>query len=272
MPFTTKQRKTYQNICHLTERGVLVFMKDMLKTRYDTVYMTPSYVVAIGDLPIALVAHADTVFRDVPRIEEFYYDQEKDVIWNSDGAGADDRAGIYSIVQLVRTFNYRPHIIITTGEESGCIGAIKLTDHFKEFPAPLKFLVQLDRRGYNDSVYYDCDNPEFEKFINGFGFETQWGSFTDISELGPAWKVAAVNLSIGYLDEHQEKERLHVDWMHRTIAKVADILQYVKDHPDMPKYDYIPGFYTWHRGKLTTTGALTPYWYDYDSDFDYYPE
>lgn len=264
MPFTAKQRRTYQNICHLTERGVLAFMKDLLKSRYETVYMTPSYLIAIGQIPVALVAHADTVFSKPPRIENFFYDQEKDVIWNPDGAGADDRAGVYAITDIIRNSTLRPHVIITTGEESGCIGAGKLIAHIHKFPGDLKFMIQLDRRGQQDSVYYDLDNIEFEEFINKFGFKTEWGTFTDISVLAPAWRVAAVNFSVGYEDEHHEVERLHVDWLQATIEKTKNILQYVQEHPEVPEFQYIESVYGWHYG-CGWSGHRA--WYDYDDDY-----
>ena len=264
MPFTVKQRRTYQNICHLTERGVLIFMKDLLKSRYEKVFMTPSYLIAVGNIPVALVAHADTVFSKPPQLDKFYYDQEKDVIWNPDGAGADDRAGVYAITEIIRGSDLRPHVIITTGEESGCIGASKLASQVSNFPGELKFMIQLDRRGKEDSVFYDCDNDDFENFINQFGFKTEWGTFTDISVLAPVWKIAAVNFSIGYENEHQAIECLHVDWMQATIEKTKTILQYVIDHPEVPVYEYVESMYSWHYGYGYKNHHA---WYDYDDDY-----
>lgn len=240
--FSNKDRKTYQNFCHLSEQGVLSLMKYILSNKYEkqNIIATPLYVIAIGDIPVALVAHADTVFKRPPSLENFYYDQEKNVIWNPDGAGADDRAGIFAIHKILSSTKLRPHIIITTGEESGCIGSGKLITSIPKFPADLRFMIQLDRRGHNDAVYYDCDNMDFEDFITPYGFETKWGSFTDISVLAPAWKVAAVNFSIGYIDEHHEIERLHVDWMYETIEKTIRILNDVKTNIDsIPVYKYI---------------------------------
>jgi len=267
--FSAKDRRTYQNICHLTERGVLSIMRDILERKYgkDKVTATPSFVYAFGEIPIALVAHADTVFKLPPSIEHFYYDSEKDVIWNPEGAGADDRAGIFAIILLLKRFKFKPHVIITTGEESGCIGAGKLIAHMPVFKEPLKFMIQLDRRNRNDAVYYDCDNLEFEKFITPFGFHTEWGTFTDISVLAPVWGVAAVNFSIGYEDEHHEIERLHVDWMYETIEKTAKILQYVEQHPEMEPFKYIPAYdsYTFgtNRYKYYSDG-----WYLDDDELD----
>lgn len=262
--FNDKDRRTYQTLCHLSERGVLSLMRDLLYSKYDheKIVSTPSFVYAFGDIPVAVVAHADTVFKISPSQDNFFYDQERDVIWNPSGMGADDRAGIFAIVQLIKRYHLRPHIIITTGEESGCIGAGKLIASMTKFPEDLKFMIQLDRRNHNDSVFYDCDNKKFEKFINKFGFETDFGSFTDISILAPVWKVAAVNLSIGYINEHRETEHLHVDWMYETIEKTVRILQYVAHHPKMKAFEYIPA---------ENYSILNHYVYS-DGLWDYYDE
>ena len=260
--FSQKDRRMYQNICHLSEQGVLAFMRDLLSSRYETVKATPAYVYALGDIPVALVAHADTVFKLPPLIDNFFYDPEKDVIWNPEGAGADDRAGIFAITKIIRNYKLKPHVIITTGEESGCIGAGKLIVAEREFPAELKFMIQLDRRNHDDAVYYDCDNEDFEKFITPFGFKTQWGTLSDISLLAPAWGVAAVNLSVGYEDEHMEIERLHVDWLYETIEKVVQILRKVATDESVPKFKYIPTIYSY----AYMFGKHRHAWYDYDED------
>lgn len=234
--FTAKERQTFEQVCSLKQTGVLHLLKQYLKVKYgDNVISTPSYVVAIGDIPVALVAHADTVFKNPPK--EFFYDEVKNVMWSPDGLGADDRAGIFAIMKII-ALGQRPHIIITTDEESGCIGANKLVGKMKSFPAPLKFMIQLDRRGHNDAVYYDCGNAEFESFITPFGFITQYGSFTDISILAPAWDVAAVNLSVGYFDEHSVSEHLYIDSLFNTIDKVQTILQKVVIDSTVPFFDY----------------------------------
>lgn len=239
MTFNDKNFNTFKRICSLKQEGVLQLMRHFLKQKYDNVISTPSYIIAIGDIPVGLVAHADTVFKAPP--VEFFYDKEKNVIWSPDGLGADDRAGIFAIMSIISA-GQRPHIIITTDEERGAIGANKLVSKIKEFPAPMKFMIQLDRRGIDDSVYYDLDNTDFENFINSFGFNTKMGSFSDISILAPVWKIAAVNLSVGYFDEHSCVERLYVDALLDTIKKVQEILQKATKK-SVPKYDYVE---SWH--------------------------
>ena len=58
----------------------------------------------------------DTVFYNQP--SEIYYDQRKAIMWSPDGLGADDRAGIFAIIQIIAD-GYRPSIILTTDEERG---------------------------------------------------------------------------------------------------------------------------------------------------------
>lgn len=240
--FTKRERSTFEQICKLKQNGVLTMMRQLLVRRYgrENVIINPAYIIATGEIPVALVAHADTVFKVPPSL--FFYDQEANVMWSPDGMGADDRAGIFSMVKIISS-GLKPHIIITTDEESGCIGANKLVTKYSDHPFDeLKFIIQLDRRGTEDSVYYDCANPEFEKFINAFGFKTAQGSFSDISVLAPVWGIAAVNFSIGYQDEHSYQERLHVGEMFNTIDKVCNILTHVRDN-ECANYEYIEDLY-----------------------------
>lgn len=238
--FTQSERHIFEQLCQAREQGVISVMYNFLKQRYTNIEKHPSFLLAKGDIPVALVAHADTVFKTPPK--QFFYDKYVNVMWSPDGMGADDRAGIFAIFNIIKNTKLRPHIIITTGEESGCIGAGKMIATYPQFPAPLKFLIQLDRRGFLDSVYYDCANDEFERYINKFGFVTQWGSLSDISVLAPVWKVAAVNFSVGYIDEHSYIERLYVDVLFETINKVINILSDVQKDPSIPTFEYIDAF------------------------------
>ena len=240
--FNAKEQELFERICTMREPALLRLMYRFLSKYYsaEDIIVTPSYIIAYGKIPVALVSHADTVFPKPP--SEFYYDRTKNVFWSPQGLGADDRAGIYAIIQIIRA-GYLPHVIITTGEEKGCVGAGKLIGHYKDFPKELKFLVELDRRGEKDCVFYECENPTFEQFIESFGFVTNYGSLSDISLFGPCWKVAAVNVSVGYYDEHSVSERLFVGFLYSTIQKVCSILTEVADNEDIPVFEYIPSKY-----------------------------
>lgn len=224
--------KTFESICALGQKALKKTMATVLRSKYKRVIETPDYVIAEGDIPIALVAHLDTVFPKPAK--EILYDRQKNVIWSPAGLGADDRAGVFAIIQIIRK-GYRPHIIFTTDEETGAQGAMALGKEKCPFK-DLRYMIELDRRGSNDCVFYDCDNPEFIKYVEKFGFAEAIGSFSDISVLMEDWLIAGVNLSIGYRDEHSISEVLFVEHMLNTIQRVCNML----DEKEIPKFEFIP--------------------------------
>ena len=211
----------------LTQAQMHKTLRTYLKTKYKSVTTTKEYIVAEGDIPIALVAHMDTVYNSP--VTDLYYDQKKGVMWSPQGIGADDRAGIFAILKILES-GLRPHIILTTDEEIGGVGAMALAQEYIPFKN-LKYLIQLDRRGSNDCVFYDCENTDFIEYIESFGFIERFGSFSDISILCPAWNVCGVNLSVGYENEHNYIETLHINALFKTIEKVKTMLK-VEDIPD----------------------------------------
>jgi hypothetical protein len=98
-------------------------------------------------------------------------------------------------------------------------------------------IIELDRQGKEDSVFYDCDNVDFEKCIAKYGFKPNFGTFSDISIIAPEWEVAAVNVSVGYVGEHSYAERLYVDYLLLTIERIKHILA---DAHKLDNYAYIP--------------------------------
>jgi hypothetical protein len=242
--------KLLEKLFQLTQPSLLRAMDRYLKSKYDTVYTTDKFIIAVGDIPVGLVAHLDTVFIEPPK--EIYYDRIKNVMWSPDGLGADDRAGVFSIINIIKN-DLRPTIIFTTDEESGCIGSDALVKYIEKekIDFDLKYLIQLDRRGSNDCVFYDCDVPEFEDYVESFGFVTNFGSFSDISVLCPEMKVAGVNLSIGYYNEHSTSETLHIGQMLETIKRVKLMLNDAKN-AEYYVYKSIPYKYTGTWGKKTT--------------------
>ena len=217
-----KDYRLFEKLVSLTEAGVAKAMTQYLKSKYDNVIVHKDFIIAFGDIPIALVAHMDTVFK-FP-VSDLYYDQKKGVLWSPEGLGADDRAGIFAIIKILQD-GLRPSIILTTGEEEGGVGACALVEKYPECPFPgLKYMIQLDRHGTNDCVFYDCYCPEFVDYVESFGFCERWGSFTDISFLMPEWQIVGVNLSVGYEDEHSKQEILNINPLFDTIKKVKKML------------------------------------------------
>lgn len=224
----------FKQIAQLKQHSLKKLLVTYLKKHYpkDKVFYSEHYIYAIGDIPIALVAHMDTVHTKIP--SQIFWDRQQDVVWSPQGLGADDRAGVFAIMSIIGS-GLRPHIVFTTDEEKGGIGASllsKRTNPFKD----LRYMIELDRNGFKDCVFYDCNNKKFKDFVENFGFETDWGTYSDICELCPAWGVAGVNLSIGYFHEHTISEYLMPHILFETIAKVKRMLT----AENIKKFKYIP--------------------------------
>lgn len=223
----------------LNQKQIYKVLFRFLKSKgYNNIKKGEHFILAEGQNPVCLVAHIDTVFRQPQRRENFIYDAEQHILWGVGGSGFDDRAGIYAIIELIQR-GRRPHVIFTDLEEAGGIGASELVQRYTKFPFKSKCnaLIELDRANEKDAVYYSCDNESFASYIESFGFEYDWGTFSDISIISPAWGIAAVNLSVGYRHEHTESEVLHTDWLDATIDKVDELLL---NSSTMKKYKYIP--------------------------------
>ena len=247
----------YKCISNMTQEALRKSLVNVLKKHYTNVITTKEYVMAQGETPIALIAHLDTVFPYGKR--KIYYDREAQVIWSPNGLGADDRAGVFAILLIIQ-HGFRPTVIFTTDEELGCLGADKLVLDYPEPPWPINYIIQLDRQGANDCVFYNCNNPEFEKYIEEFGFVSDFGSFSDISAICPTWGVAGVNLSVGYINEHTLQETLHVKFWKRTIKQVEKMFKKEK----IPTFGYIPRYPHEHKffDYLTCSGCgemIDPY-------------
>ena len=229
--------KLMKRLCKYTQKNAIIYLGRFLKKYYENVKVTNRFIIAEGTIPICLVAHLDTVFPNPP--SEIYFDEEQNVMWSPDGLGADDRAGVYAIVRLIQ-MGHRPHIVLTTDEEIGGIGARALIDVFPECPfQECNFLIELDRQGEQDCVFYRCANELFEDKICDYGFVTAFGTFSDISIIAPQWGIAAVNLSIGYIDEHSRVERLHLDWTEATIEKVSMMFTDAMEEESSFSYAYV---------------------------------
>lgn len=223
-------------LCKMNEVELFNHMKTFLK-KHGYNIMRPSslsYIIAEAAdirkrLPVCLVAHLDTVFYYPPT--DFFYDQDNEVLWSPQGLGTDDRAGVLMIKNLIERGFY-PSIILTTEEEQGGIGARVLTENYPECPFKnIKFLIELDRKAYNDCIFYTCDNKEFKEYISNFGFKKAIGIFTDIRIIAPQWGIAAVNLSVGYQNEHSNGEYIVLSDFKNIEKKVADILSMSKEAP-----------------------------------------
>lgn len=222
--------KLFTTIARMSQKQLLKSMNNFLRKYYpqEKITATPYYILCEGTAPVMLVAHVDTVFKEPPK--NIYYDKEQQVMWSPQGLGADDRAGVFAIMKIIQE-GFRPHICFTTDEEQGGIGASVLVSKYPKAPFEIKYIIQLDRQGTNDCVFYYCDNLDFENHIQQYDFITDWGTFSDISVICPAWKIAGVNLSVGYYDEHSKIEILRTNALCLTIKKVKKMISEIDKAP-----------------------------------------
>ena len=193
-----------------------------------------------GNVPIMLVSHADIVGTGQP--EEFIYEDNGNIIRaNNRTLGGDDRCGLYIMLEAMKKLDVRPYICITRDEEKGCLGAEEFATKMPCNEYEIKFMIELDRRGSNDLVFYDCtNNEEFVKFCEqGTGWREAYGSFSDICIFMDDWKICGVNMSCGYYNEHTPKEHVVISEMLNTLDTLVKWLNNI-DYDTLERFDYVP--------------------------------
>lgn len=216
---------------------------DMIRGMYHgkCILRKGAYILVKGEAPVMLVAHMDTVHKHP--VKNICTSKDGDILMSPQGIGGDDRCGVYALVSCYE--KVKPWLLFTCDEEIGGKGARSFATDYKRLPKALrdmKVLIELDRRGSDDAVYYDCDNTDLEEYITSKGFVTDWGSYSDICTIAPVMGVAAVNLSSGYYNAHTEHEYIVRSELKNTISKVCDIVSDACD-PAFPKYEFIQRVY-----------------------------
>ena len=176
------------------------------------------FLYAPGEVPVMLIAHLDTVHRQL--VQNICYTPDGTVMMSPEGIGGDDRAGVYMILRILQDANC--HVLFCEDEETGGLGARRFER--SGIRPEVNYLVELDRHGANDAVFYGCTNREFARFVCGFGFMENRGTFSDISVVAPHLDVAAVNISSGYYQEHRQHEYVRLDQMEENISRVREMV------------------------------------------------
>lgn len=245
--------KTFKKILRKNQNDLKQLLEMYLKIQKYEPIVGDGFVYATGDIPILLVAHMDTVHTSIP--SQIYCDLLQKVVWSPQGIGGDDRCGVFMILKLLEKF--KPHVLFTEDEEKGCIGASKVVNQILK--PDVKFIVELDRRGSDDCVFYDCENKKFQEYIESFGFKTAIGSYSDICILSDEWDIASVNLSSGYYDEHTRYEYIKLNDMEKTLERVTKILE----DEESEYYDYQRREYIYYNKNHSEV------YHDYEDEYGY---
>lgn len=207
-------------LCRLTQEALSSYLMNALAQTHQVIEAGDGYIYAKGTFPVLLVAHLDTVHRDLPK--DIEYDPELGILSSPQGIGGDDRCGVYMILEIIKKVNCS--VLFCEDEEIGCVGADKFVDAYPIKEIDVNYIIELDRKGSNDAVFYACDNPKFTEFVTQEFFSENYGSFTDISVVAPALQRAAVNLSCGYYKPHTKDEYIVIPEMQRVIEEVCKLL------------------------------------------------
>ena len=241
--------KTFEDICKMTQHEVKQYMKGYLASHKYNVVDQEGFLYAKGDVPVLLVAHMDTVH--VKQCKEIENVNGK--LSSPQGIGGDDRCGIFIIMNLVKELHCS--VLLCEDEEKGGIGARKFTNAKKTITGEdgkqievryiedlgVNYMVEFDRKGNNDAVFYSCGNEEFIDFVeDATNFKFSTGTFSDISVLMPAAKLSGVNLSSGYYNAHWPTEYVMYDEMVDTIEAAKTL---IKEKCDKP-FEYVAKTYT----------------------------
>lgn len=195
----------YRSISQSKEQEILL---NDIKNKFGGSVIDGNLIITKGVPKVAIVAHLD--INQMKGNCQLEIDNDLWYSSNNIGPGFDDKTGIAFALYYLWNFN-NIQIIFTKDEEIGCIGASKV-----KLDSNIKFLVQLDRRGFSDVAQYtngiytvNEDTIETLKpTLDKFGYHWQNCVYTDIGEIARNNSVQAVNISCGYYNEHSSKESL----------------------------------------------------------------
>jgi hypothetical protein len=219
----------------MSQSDLKKFVAAKLQETHGHVNVGDGYVYAQGVFPVLLVAHLDTVHAALPNT--IMYDKKTDSLSSPQGIGGDDRCGVYMILEIVKKYNCS--VLFCEDEESGGIGATKFTKTKLAQSLEFNYIIEFDRMGCDDAVFYNCDNEEFEQFITKDYYRVAWGTFSDISVLAPFFGCAAVNLSCGYYKPHTKSEYVVLSEMDESIYAACRILERTTEED---KFEYIESY------------------------------
>lgn len=269
-----RRMKKFYKICKYEQTQLKNYLEEQLSDYGYKVAWGDGYLYAKGDIPVLLTAHLDTVHtKPVDTITKFKDKNGNMIIFSPEGIGGDDRCGVYMILHILKETKLRPSILFCEDEEIGGKGSEKFckTKYIEDLKK-MKFLLELDRANKTDAVFYDCGNTDFINFIlEETGYEEEFGSFSDISNLSPVCDVASVNLSCGYYNQHTLQEYVIWEEMLSTIKIVEKLLIRATEN-DVPYFDFqeIVSYNYGKYNKYLYTSYDKCFGYTtYNDDFDY---
>lgn len=226
-------------------------------------------------------AHVDTVHRDQGP-NKF---KKTHTHWHADGAplGADDGAGCAMLMHLLHS-GVDAYYLFTQGEECGGIGAKHVAQQ-REFLSEFDRAIAFDRRGIDSVITHQgygrcCSDAFAEALANELCADLtlmyspdDTGVYTDTAEFVETIPECT-NISVGYYNEHSDKESLDVEHLAALAQRCAlidwdalptdrDPTKYESKWGD--RYDWTQWSYV--KGKATSVTSYPEYYHLSDDDW-----
>jgi hypothetical protein len=242
--FLQKQVDFLITLCKLSQKELIKQIPSITSKFYTNKIETENYLYYKGEIPILLVAHLDTVHKR--RVKDVVLTEY--TLSSPQGIGGDDRCGVFLLLAAAIKAKQKPSLLFLTDEEIGMVGARKFVKENPNINLDVNFMLEYDRRGYNDLVRYDDDNKELASYIcKTYKYKESYGSFTDISTLAPYYKISAINLSCAYSFAHTTIEQIDLVALYNTYETMFLIL---KDKFLLSKqFTYIEAYYSRYYSK-----------------------
>ena len=139
-----------------------LFKRLCKKFKGKTLISKGNFILVHGQAPVMLVAHMDTVHEQPVR--DICLSDDGNILMFPQGIGGDDRCGYFALCKIYRLSKIKPWLLFFCDEEVGGLGAKKFCLAHQQHQLPneldnLKFIIEIDRKGKNDAVFYRLTIP-----------------------------------------------------------------------------------------------------------------
>lgn len=190
-----------------------------------------------------LSAHLDQVETNGKAVKFFMNDEEKIIAfnnrWEKTSLGADDKNGVWIIMQAIKAFGNSIDFIISAGEESGCLGIKKLEQNgVLDLISMERFCLVLDRRGNKDILKSGGSTTFCSTLAQSLcnylqqTYEVTTGSLSDTCTISKYCE--SVNMSVAYERPHTANEITDFKRLKEISEDVLDVINCFEHYSTPP--------------------------------------
>jgi acetylornithine deacetylase/succinyl-diaminopimelate desuccinylase-like protein len=218
---------------------------------------------------VLMSAHMDTVQNDNDVKMARFAKPRGSIIKGNGCLGADDKNGLYIILNLLDSgWKDKINFVFSVEEEVGGNGSEHFVSENGEAISKLPYGLILDRRGANDIICINNDygTKEFEDELVRlgwkFGYTPDIGTWSDADKISNY--ISCANLSVGYYNAHSRHEYVKIDELENASDYVKHIIDNIEGTFEKPnKYEF--------NSYSKYMGSFYPYDFDdYGNEIDPY--